>query len=83
MVFVVSDRGGSDVTKIIQLSMLMFAPVIMFLVTSISIILIHLIGKKFFYFSPYTTKIVIIKYMIEGGLYYLFSLSKSFPLLII
>ena len=70
MVFVVSDRGGSDVTKIIQLSMLMFAPVIIFLVTSISIILIQLIGKKVFYFSPYTTKIVIIKYMIEGGLYY-------------
>ena len=48
--------------------MLIFAPVMIFLATSISIILIQLIVKKVFYTMHY--KNVIIKYMIKGYLHY-------------
>ena len=46
-----------------------FSPVINFLASSISIILIPFIGKKLFSFEPCATKLVIIKYMLKGCLH--------------
>ena len=63
----------------IDFGMLIFAPIMTVVTTSISIILIKFIRNKVFYFTPCATKLLTIKYILKGSLNYLLDYSKSFP----
>ena len=54
-------RGRSDFPKNIQLSMFNFSVELIFITTSISILLTLLIGNTLFSFEPCATKIIIVK----------------------
>ena len=54
-------RGRSIDPKYIKLSMIIFAPIMLFLATFVSILLSLLIEKKWFSFEPCATKLVVVK----------------------
>ena len=77
------SRGGIDVPKSIQLIMLIFAPVMIFLATSLSILLRWLIVNKLFSFVPCHTKLVVVKYILQGHLNNFLEVIKPiYPLLV-
>ena len=70
--------------EIIYMSMLIFAPVIIFLTNFISIILIWFIVKEVFYFTPCAKKLVVIKYILKRHMYsFIERINIISPLLLI
>ena len=81
--FVGNIREEGVLQEILDLSMLLFAPVMIFLTTSISVIFSRLIGKKVFYFTPCTTKLVIIELTLKRRLNSFIEFIKILPPLLL
>ena len=76
----VGDVGVEVILQeIVKISMLLFAPVIIFLYTSIYVLFIRLVVKKVFSFTPCSKKIAVIKYILKRHLHYFFEFIKIIP----
>ena len=81
MVYFVGGFGDECLEKIIQLIMVIFSHVIIFHVTSISILYIRFIGKNIFFYTMYH-KIVIDKYIMKGFIHSLLNSSNHPPFIV-